>query len=233
MRFLFRKAGDKAAGGPTKGNQTRREIVDRALKIAAQEGLGALSIGRLAKELEMSKSGLFIHFGSKEILESAVVERARLHFLDHILAPIEEEGLEGIERVWALCDSWLDFVERGILPGGYFFTGAYFQCAKQSGPIPSQIKRVVRDWLDALKGALDKARRRDEVRMSIDAEQATFELNGILIGAQWSYLMTHTDHTNARSAILAKFRGMATEEIPARAFGSVKAWKAYLKHRDD
>lgn len=77
----------------------------------------------------------------------------------------------------------------------------------------------------------DKARWRDEVRMSIDAEQAAFELNSILIGAQWSHLMTHTDLTHARSAILAKLRGMATEEIPARAFGSVKAWKAYLKNR--
>jgi AcrR family transcriptional regulator len=233
VKFLAKKTGNNVSGGPTKGNQTRREIVDRALNIAAQGGLGALSIGRLAKELKMSKSGLFIHFGSKETLESAVVERARLHFSDHIMMPIEEEGLEGIERVWALCDSWLDFAERGILPGGYFFTGAYFQCAGQSGSVPRQIKRVVRDWLDALRQALDKARRRDEVRMTIDAEQAAFELNGILIGAQWSQLMTHTDHTHARPAILAKFRGMATEEIPARAFGSVKAWKAYLKHRDE
>ena len=207
--------------------------MDRALHIAAQEGLGALSIGRLAKELEMSKSGLFVHFGSKETLESAVIERASLHFFDHIMAPIEEEGLVGIERVWALCDSWLDFVEQGILPGGYFFTGAYFQCAGQSGSIPRQIKRVVRDWLDSLREALNKARWHDEVRMTIDAEQAAFELNSILIGAQWSQLMAHKDHTHARSAILAKFRSLATEEIPARAFGSVKAWKAYLKHRDE
>ena len=60
----------------TKGNNTQEEIVGRALRIAAVEGLGALSIGRLAKELRMSKSGLFVHFGSKEKLEIAVVERA-------------------------------------------------------------------------------------------------------------------------------------------------------------
>jgi AcrR family transcriptional regulator len=173
----------------------------------------------------MSKSGLFVHFGSKETLESAVVERASLQVFDHIMLPIEEEGLEGIEAVWALCDSWLDFVKQERLPGGYFFTGAYFHCAGQSGFIPRQIKRVARDWIDALRKALDEAMRRDEVRMAIDTEQAAFELNSILIGAQWSYLMTHADRTNARSAILAKLRDMATEEMPARAFGSVKAWK--------
>jgi AcrR family transcriptional regulator len=185
--------------------------VNRALFIAAQEGLGALSIGRLAKELKMSKSGLFVHFGSKETLESAVVERARLQFFDHILVPIEEGGLEGIEAVWALCDSWLDFIEQGILPGGYFFTGAYFQCARQSGSIPRQIQRVVGDWLDALRKALDRARWRDEVDLTIDAQQIAFELNSILIGAQWSRLMARKDQTNARSAILTKLRGMATE----------------------
>ena len=216
-----------------KGANTREEIVARALNIAALEGLGALSIGRLAKELKMSKSGLFAHFGSKENLETAVVERASVLFFDYVLVPIEESGLEGIERVWALCDSWLDFVEQGILPGGYFFTGAYFQCAEQSGSIPKQIKRVVRDWRDALRKALDQARWRDEVGMTVDAEQVAFELNSILIGAQWSQLMTHTDRTDARSAILAKLASLATEEIPASAFDSVRAWRKYLESRHD
>jgi AcrR family transcriptional regulator len=142
----------------------------------------------LAKELKMSKSGLFLHFGSKEALELAVVERASLYFFDHIMVPIEEEGFVGIERVWALCDSWLDFVEQGILPGGYFFTGAYFQCAQQSGSIAAEIKRVVRDWVDTLAKALNQARRRDEVRGSVDAGQAAVELHSILVGAQWCQL---------------------------------------------
>jgi AcrR family transcriptional regulator len=229
---LKQKSGKQSMPGPTKGSQTRQQIVDRALSVAAQEGLGALSIGRLAKELEMSKSGLFLHFGSKENLESAVVERASLHFFDHILVPIEEKGLVGIERVWALCDSWLDFVEQGILPGGYFFTGAYFQCAWQSGPIPNQIKRVVRDWVHTLRQALNQARRCDEVCRSVDAEQAAVELSGILIGAQWSQLLAHTEPTSSRSAILAKLRDLATKEIPTHAFTSVNAWKAYLESRD-
>ncbi|MFY9559167.1 MAG: TetR/AcrR family transcriptional regulator [Terriglobales bacterium] len=216
-----------------KGANTREEIVARALNIVALEGLGALSIGGLAKELKMSKSGLFAHFGSKENLATAVVERASVLFFDHVLVPIEERGLEGIERVWALCDSWLDFVEQRTLPGGYFFTGAYFQCAGQSGSIPRQIKRVVRDWRDVLWKALDQARWRDEVRMAVDGEQVAFELNSILIGAQWSQLMTHTDHTNARSAILAKLASLATEEIPASAFESVRTWRKYLESRHE
>lgn len=218
-------------GDISKGSETRQLILDRALKIAAREGLAALSIGRLAKELRMSKSGLFVHFGSKEKLEREVVEQASLLFFDRILLPIEEAGLEGIERVWALCDSWLDFVEQEVLPGGYFFTGAFFGCAGRSGPIAAQIQRMAREWLDTVQGALHQARKRGEIRVTIDLRRSALELNAILLGAQWSQLMTHRDQINARSAILARLRSLASEEIPNRAFESVGAWKRYLKRR--
>jgi AcrR family transcriptional regulator len=224
---------DNNVKDPTKGIRTRQVVIVRAMQIAAQEGLGALSIGRLAKELRMSKSGLFIHFGSKQTLELAVIEWASLHFFAHIMVPIRENRLQGIERVWALCDSWLDFTEQERLPGGYFFSGAFFQCARQTGPIPQEIKRVVRDWMEALREAVAQARRRGEIRMAIDSKEAAFELNSILIGAQWSHLMSHTDHTNARLAILAKLRNVATEEISETAFKSVKAWKSFVKNRED
>jgi AcrR family transcriptional regulator len=228
---LGKKGRKQLRQGPTKGTQTRQQIVDRALNIAAQEGLAALSIGRLAKDVGMSKSGLFLHFGSKSSLELAVVERAELYLFDYIMVPLEAKGLQGIERVWALCDSWLNFVEQRVLPGGYFFTGAYFQCAGQNGPVSRQIRQVVRSWVDALAEALGQARSRDEVRGGVDVRQAAMELNCVLIGAQWSQLMGHTDHHPARLTILARLRALAAEEIPTRAFESVDAWRAYLKSR--
>jgi AcrR family transcriptional regulator len=115
---VAKKSNEGRMSDSGQGKQTREEIVSRAMQIAAHKGLGALSIGSLAKQLNMSKSGLFVHFGSKESLEAAVVERAAGLFFSHVLLPADEEGLEGIERVWALCDDWLHFVEKGILPGG-------------------------------------------------------------------------------------------------------------------
>lgn len=214
-----------------KGMKTREEIVARALHIAALDGLGALSIGGLAKELKMSKSGLFAHFGSKETLEMAVVERASSLFVDHILVPIEQDGLEGIERVWTLCDSWLCFVEKSVLPGGYFFTGAFFQYAEQSGSIAKRVKKIARDWLAALRDALDQARSQEEVRTDIDIKQTAFELNGILLGALWAQLLSQGDYASVRMAILAKISSLATDGIPASALESVSAWETYFKER--
>jgi AcrR family transcriptional regulator len=217
--------------GPGQGKQTRKEIVTRALHIAAYKGLGALSIGTLAKDLKMSKSGLFVHFGSKENLDAAVVERAGDLFFSRILLPAEEDDVRGIERVWALCEHWLDFVESGILPGGYFFTGAFFLYARQDGSIPRRIEKITRKWLSALKEAVDEARRRGDVRTTVDARQTAFELNGLLLGAQCCFLMDHNDHMQARSVIVTKLGSLATDKIPASAFESVRAWRKYLEGR--
>ena len=203
----------------------------QALHIAAYKGLGVLTIGTLAKKLKMSKSGLFVHFGSKESLEAAVVERAGDLFFRHVLAPTEGGDFKGIERVWVLCDLWLDFVEKGILPGGYFFTAAFFLCAQQDGSIPRQIEQVTRKWLSALEAAVDEARRRGDVPTAIDARQTAFELNGLLLGAQCCYLMDHKDHMQVRSVIVTKLGSLATDKIPASAFKSVRAWKEYLEDR--
>ncbi len=203
------------------------------MRIAAVEGLGALSIGRLAKELRMSKSGLFVHFGSKEKLEMAVVERAYDIFCGRILLPAEEEVKPGIERVWVLCDLWLKFVENRVLRGGYFFTGAFWERAPQDGAIARRIRQIIEEWLTALRRAVDGARGRGEIRREVDAERTALELNSLLIGAQWSYLLADEDHSKARLAILAKLGALATEDIPATAFDSVRDWRRYLEDRHE
>lgn len=230
----MKKRGSKeSARGSAKGEKTEEEIVGRAMRIAAVEGLGALSIGRLAKELRMSKSGLFVHFGSKEKLEMAVVERACDLFSDRILLPAEEEATPGIEQVWALCDRWLKFIEKRVLPGGYFFTGAFWERAPQDGPIARRIRQIIEEWLTALRRAVDGARRRGEIRAEVDAERTSFQLNSLLIGAQWSYLLAEEDHSKARPAILEKLGSLATEDIPATAFDSMRDWNRYLEDRHE
>src|SRR5713226_8256546 len=128
-----------------KGKRTRSAIVSQALRIASGEGLPALTIGRLATELGMSKSGLFAHFRSKEALELATVERASDVFADKVLFFAEGE-YEGLEALWNLCDHWLKHIEKGVFRSGYFFTGAFFSCAQQHGPVPKRITETVQEW---------------------------------------------------------------------------------------
>jgi AcrR family transcriptional regulator len=229
---VAKKRGKGFAGGPSKGKKTQDEIIARAMRIAAVEGLGALTIGRLAKELRMSKSGLFVHFGSKEKLEMAVVERAYDIFNGRILLPAEEVT-PGIERVWTLCNLWLEFIEDQLLPGGYFFTGALLERAPQDGDIARRIRQIVDEWLTALRRAIDQAHSRGEIRREVDGKRTAFQLNSLLIGAQWSHLQSGRDQSKARSAILTKLGSLATDDIPATAFESVREWDRYLESRHE
>ena len=222
-------SGDRASASGSRGEQTRQAILALALKIAAREALTALTIGRLAKELRMSKSGLFAHFHSKHALELATVEKARDVFIDAVVRPAQASR-EGIERLWTLCDLWLLHIEREVFPGAYFFTGAFFEHANRPGPIAGAINRVAREWLNTLRKAVREAQEQGEVDPDAEAERVARELNCRLVGAYWGYLLEGADCCReARTALLGRLRELATDEIPASAFKSVGTWKEYLQ----
>jgi len=207
------------------------KILALAMGIAAREGLAGLTIGRLARELRMSKSGLFAHFRSKRSLEMATIDEARSVF-SSVLSPAKAAN-EGIEQLWVLCDSWLAHIERRVFPGGYFFTGAFFECAERSGSIEDEINGMAQEWWGMLRTAVQKAQDRKEIDLSIDARRISFDLNGTLIAGYWTYLAEKNEEIFAetRSALFAKMKGLATARIPDYAFKSEKAWKEYLERR--
>ena len=220
----------KKASGTSKGPATRRKILEQSLRVAASRGLAGLTIGRLARDLGMSKSGLFAHFRSKRVLELATINEARKVFASQVLVPATV-GNEGIERLWILCDSWLAHIERRVFSGGYFFTGAFFECAERSGAIEAEINAMAREWWNSLKSAVLKAQDRKEIDPAADARRVSFDLNGILMAAYWAFLVEKDPGIfgEGRIAVRAKLESLATTRIPASAFKSENAWKEYLK----
>src|ERR1700682_2892836 len=163
----LRRNRDGQPGGPRSlGEQTRQVILTRALKIAAREGLAALTIGRLAEELRMSKSGLFAHFHSKRSLELATLEMAREVFSDAVLRPAQASR-GGIERLWNLCDFWLQHIERRVFSGAYFFTGAFFEYADRPGPVAEAITHAAREWFVTLRKAVQDGQEQGEINPDV------------------------------------------------------------------
>jgi len=233
VQMLFddlRRVWGGPAGGPrSHGERTRQAILARALKIAAREGLAALTIGRLAEELEMSKSGLFAHFHSKRALELATLEMANEVFAEAVLRPAQASRA-GIERLWSLCDLWLQHIERRFFSGAYFFTGAFFEYADRPGPIAGAITRVTQEWFSTLRKAVQEAQEQGEIDRDAEPKQVAWELNGRLVGAYWAYLLEGGDRCReARAALLGRLRELATDELPASAFESLRAWMEYLQ----
>ncbi len=227
-----RRAWGAPASGPlSNGERTRQAILARALKIAAREGLAALTIGRLAEELQMSKSGLFAHFHPKRALELATLEMAGEVFADAVLRPAQARRA-GIERLWTLCDLRLQRIERRVFSGTYFFTGAFFEYAGRPGPIAGAITRVAREWFKALRKAVEEAQEQGEIHPDAEAKEIAWELNGRLVGAHWAYLLEGGRRCHeARTPLLGRLRELATGQIPASAFESVRTWKKYLQGR--
>ena len=193
-------------GRRSDGLATHNAILHTAADIASVDGLDGLSIGRLANELAMSKSGLFAHFGSKESLQLATIEAARLRYVAEVITPALAAS-SGISRLLAVCDAFLSYIERGVFPGGCFFASAMaeFDC-KAAGPVRDRIAECQEQWMSTLERAAADAVAKEELAVDTDLRQLTFELEAALLSANWYFHLfrdaTYLDH--ARRAIRAR-----------------------------
>lgn len=178
----------KSAREPMKGERTRQSILERAVDLASLEGLEGLTIGRLADELKMSKSGLFAHFGSKEELQLAVIGAAASRYIREIFTPALKVP-RGYPRLVAICESWLSYIRREVFPGGCFFAAASFEFDGRPGAVRETIRRLMDDWIGALEKAVRMAQEEGHIDPSVDPSQLAFELNALFFGANFAYYL--------------------------------------------
>jgi AcrR family transcriptional regulator len=164
--------------GMSKGEMTRQAIVDRATRVASRVGLGGLTIGSLAADTGLSKSGLFAHFNSKESLQLQVLEHARSRFVDLVVRPALKAP-RGEPRVRALFDRWLAWC--GDLPGGCVFVAAASELDDQPGPVRDQLAANQRDWLETVTTVFRGGVTEGQFRADADPEQFAHDLYGVIL----------------------------------------------------
>src|SRR5579864_526179 len=167
-------------------SQTRRDILSVAVDVASAEGLEGLSIGRLASELQMSKTGIFAHFGSKVQLQLAAVETAKQIFLEQVAQPALRSP-RGLPRLKAMLENWLGYVERIVFRGGCFFAAASAEFDSRPGAIRDQIAALTKAWMVGLQKEIAYAQSRRELRASVDPAQLAFELHAYVQEANWAF----------------------------------------------
>jgi AcrR family transcriptional regulator len=163
-----------------KGELTRAAILDEAVQIASAVGFTGLSIGQLADQVEMSKSGLFAHFRSKEQLQLQTLAHARDGFVDHVIRPALAAE-RGEPRVRTLFSSWLAWMEQ-VLDGGCIFVGAAAELDDQPGPLKDALVRIERDWLETIATFARTAVAEGDFREDLDPDQFAYELHGLMLG---------------------------------------------------
>ncbi|MEU8520880.1 TetR/AcrR family transcriptional regulator [Streptomyces sp. NPDC048577] len=213
-------SGTKPDGRVERGNQTRRLVLGRTMDIASVEGLEGLSLGRIANELELSKSGVFALFGSKEELQLATVRAAAAVFADRVVAPLGDLPA-GPGRVWALCRNWLDYSAGRVFAGGCFFYAVSAEFDARSGPVHDAIVRARQDWTAYVEGELEGARRAGGLLPDADAPQLAFEIIALMEAANAQSVLLGEDgaYTRAAGGIARRLRA----ETASEALGEIDA----------
>ena len=162
-----------------KGQQTRAAILDAALGLASHMGLEGLSIGALAEVMQMSKSGVFAHFGSREELQISVIREYHARFEEEVFFPAIVEA-RGLPRLQALFERWIRRVSVEIDSGCIYISGAV-EFDDRPGPVRDALASMVRAWHAALERAIRLAVDEGQLRADTDATQMLFEIHGLIL----------------------------------------------------
>src|SRR4051812_4531560 len=162
-----------------KGPATRERIVASALRVASVDGLEGISLGRVAADVGMSKSGLFAHFASKEQLQIDVIQAATVKFREVVVQPALAQP-RGEPRLRALFEHWLTWERH--LPGGCVFMHAIVELDDHPGPARDALVASQRQWLATIARAAELAVTEGHLRADLDPEQFAFQTYGLVLG---------------------------------------------------
>jgi AcrR family transcriptional regulator len=192
---------------PRKGELTRAAIVDAALAIARRDGLEGLTIGDLASQMRMSKSGVFAHFGSREAGYAS-------RFVAEVLAPAVRRP-RGLARLQAILDNWLKLLRREIEQGCLMISGS-IEYDDRPGPMRDAVVGIIRGWSAELQRAIEDAKATGELRAGTDAAQLAFEIYGLVLGFhQNARLLRAADSSRRARAGLRRLIEDARSAVPA------------------
>ena len=171
------------AKGQQKGQQTKAAIVDAALGLATQIGLEGLSIGAIAEVMQMSKSGVFAHFGSREELQISVVREYHARFEEEVFFPAMQQQ-RGIPRLRAMFNNWMQRTSIEIDSGCIYISGAV-EFDDRPGPVRDALAGSVRTWLAAMDRAVVQAKEAGHLQADTDEHQVAFEIHGLILALHY------------------------------------------------
>lgn len=195
-----------------KGERTRQAVLDTAVATASVDGLGGMSLARLADAMGVSKSGLFAHWADKQQLQLAIVEHARRLWTARIIEPAMREP-RGVRRLWALHDRRVAFYEARTLPGGCFFGAVQAEFDDRPGPVRDAVAAAIDQWLALVVYVAEQAVKLGELSPGTDPAQLGFEIEALggSVVAHTHLLRHESAYRYARRAVADRLRALATD----------------------
>lgn len=187
-------------GRRARGDATRRTAARSAAMTATVSGLDSITVGALAAETGLSKSGILTVFGNREAIQLAAVAEARKIYVDTVIAPVWDRPA-GRERLLALLDGWVEYVRVGTFPGGCFLSCTSVEYGHREGAVADAVRALKREWLDLLERELRAAG-------AADPEDGAFRIDAFLTAANARLQLFREDDA------LDRARRLAGEVVP-------------------
>ncbi|MGH3715213.1 MAG: TetR/AcrR family transcriptional regulator [Micromonosporaceae bacterium] len=203
---------ERLDGRRVRGRRTREAVLTAAVARASVDGLAGLSLGQLAGDLGVSKSGLFAHWPDKEQLQLDVIEQARRQWVEHVSRPALAIP-RGARRVIAVHEARLEFYAAGVLPGMCFFHAAYSDFDDRPGAVKARLAEVKAEWLDFLQTVVEQAAETGELSAAVNAEQLAFEIEALgeaVVAHAWMSGFAAA-YAHSRRAVRERVAGYCTD----------------------
>jgi len=182
----------------TKGDRTRTAILEHATGLASQLGLTGLTIGLLADDLRLSKSGLFAHFRSKETLQIQVLEHAGAKFVEQVVRPSLREP-RGEPRLRSLFEHWLTWDTAQAQPGGCVFAQAASELDDRAGPVRDRLVQLQREWIGVLVTSVGLGVAAGRFRADTDSAQFAQDVYGVMLAFHHAWRLLGDPQAEARA----------------------------------
>ena len=179
-------------------NSTRERILERGLALMSQAGLSGVTLGVLADQVGMSKSGLFAHFRSKEDVQLELLRHTAQFATERVLMPAMSAP-EGLPRLNALIRNWFGWAKRAGLPGGCPVAAGLFEFDDVEGPVRDAIVEMEATWRRTLVGLVERAVGVGHLRNDLDVEQFVWELFAIYLGHHAAHRFLRAADADARA----------------------------------
>lgn len=192
----------------------KQRILDRAYRLAGLYGLEALTIGRLAEDLGMSKAGVHGHFGSKQALQLETIRRARALFWRDVIEPAEAVP-DGLPRLWVMCTTLTGYSAETGLHGGDFWVTVAKEYDSRSGPVRDSVEATMSGWMQRLEDLISLSVQVGELT-PCDPAQLAFEIQALLDAGGHQYRLHHDPKApaRARTAILRRLEQLRGPSFP-------------------
>jgi len=177
---------------------TRERILEQGLALMSRSGLPGVTLGVLADQVGMSKSGLFAHFRSKEEVQIGLLQYTAEFATARVVAPAMK-AKEGLPRLKALVANWFGWTRRAGLPGGCPVAAGLFEFDDIPGPVRNKILEMESEWRGLLTGLVRQAVDHGHLRRDLDLDQFVWELCGIYLGHHAAYRFLHSGDADRRA----------------------------------